>query len=244
MMPAALRPAFWLGSLSLHAAVLVAASHVELRSQSPGPFAADPTVELATDLVTDPAPILTDARSGSIVPPATHLYPLTPDHDAHPRDPSLVHIPLVRAPPVVLAAPKVVAAPRSPHFAIVVSNSPTSASAAAASAAPQSDGIPEPRSDGERLAEEGVSSPARLMSALPTYPPEARAQEVEADVVLVIVVTTSGRVAEAHIVKPSGMGVLDRAALEGVRTGRFAPARQGGRPVAVRMRFTVKFRLP
>ncbi len=93
------------------------------------------------------------------------------------------------------------------------------------------------------LPEEAVSAPARLANPLaPTYPPEARAQELEADVVLAIVVASTGEVVEQRVLKTAG-AVFDDEALRAMRSARFIPAQRDGRRVAVRMRWSVSFRL-
>jgi protein TonB len=111
---------------------------------------------------------------------------------------------------------------------------------------PLSGGLPAPGTvvpDGEVFPEPGVSVPARLLSSTPvSYPPQARAAEVELDVPLELVVDPVGRVVQARGLSRCGYG-LDEAAVRAVRTYRFSPALRGGRPVAVRMRWTVQFRL-
>jgi TonB family protein len=57
-----------------------------------------------------------------------------------------------------------------------------------------------------------------------------------------IVVQTDGRVAAARAVRTVGFG-LDEAVLHAIRAYRFSPALRAGRPVRVRMRWTVQFRL-
>ena len=96
---------------------------------------------------------------------------------------------------------------------------------------------------GEIFAEDRISVPARLLSSASVpYPAAARHAEVEADVQVQLVVGVDGRVDEARVVKPCGYG-LDEAALAGVRNFRFSPALRDGRPVRVRMRWPVQFRL-
>jgi protein TonB len=96
---------------------------------------------------------------------------------------------------------------------------------------------------GEPFGEGDVSERARpIASSLPDYPPAARTAEIEADVELEIVVDAGGRVIAARAVSRNGYG-LDEAALRAVERYRFSPARRGGRPVPVRMRWTVQFRL-
>jgi protein TonB len=93
------------------------------------------------------------------------------------------------------------------------------------------------------LDEKKVSVPARLISSNPVaYPPEARRTEIETDVQVQILVDNEGRVVEAHNLSRDGYG-LDEAAVQAIRTYRFSPALRDGRPVRVRMRWTVQFRL-
>jgi protein TonB len=88
-----------------------------------------------------------------------------------------------------------------------------------------------------------VNAPARLLTrAAVVYPAEARAQEIEADVRVEIVVDEAGRVIAARALSNTGYG-LDDAALHAIRQYRFAPAMKDGHPVRVRMHWTVQFRL-
>jgi protein TonB len=97
--------------------------------------------------------------------------------------------------------------------------------------------------DADAVPEEGVSTPARLArGGAPLYPQLAREKGVEADVPLEIVISPSGAVESARALSHPGYG-LEQAALQGVRSYRFSPAIQGDRPVRVRMRWTVEFRL-
>lgn len=96
---------------------------------------------------------------------------------------------------------------------------------------------------GPLLGEGEVSVPARLLVACPVdYPPAARNAGVEADVPVEVVVDTEGHVVSGAALTRSGYG-LDEAALRAMRGYRFSPARRDGRPVRVRMRWTVQFRL-
>jgi periplasmic protein TonB len=99
-------------------------------------------------------------------------------------------------------------------------------------------------SDGEdTLAANEVSVPAHLIASAPVvYPREARAAELEASVAVEIVIDTHGRVIAARALAAPGYG-LEQAALRAVRAYRFAPAERRGRPVRVRMRWDVLFRL-
>ena len=92
---------------------------------------------------------------------------------------------------------------------------------------------------------ESVEVPARLMASRPVaYPPAARNAGVETDVVLELVVAADGAVSDARVLGPHDHGYgLEAAATEAVRWYRFSPARRAGRPVPVRMRWTVQVRL-
>ena len=137
-------------------------------------------------------------------------------------------------------APQVATAMVPVHFAMVVSNQPDRVGTVSTEGDSRNDA---PATDDTPVAERDVSSPARLTGSLsPVYPASARAQEVEADVVLSIVVTPAGRVTDIQVVRAAGYGFED-AALQAVREARFIPARREGRAVAVRMRWTVAFRL-
>jgi TonB family protein len=64
---------------------------------------------------------------------------------------------------------------------------------------------------------------------------------------LEIVVDTSGSVVEARVARSGAAGpgadLFEQAALAAIRSFRFAPAEVAGRPVRVRMRWPVQFRL-
>jgi len=93
-----------------------------------------------------------------------------------------------------------------------------------------------------------VDTPPRLQRNLPPeelrrrYPEAARAARLEADVRLELVVDEAGQVTSARVLAAVGNG-FDQAAIEAVRQFRFSPATRNGRPLAVRIPWTFKFRL-
>jgi TonB family protein len=228
-MPAqAAKALFLAASMGLHAAALVAvgpaASSSDGWRRSPEP---EFPIEVAPALEVDPSGprVVQDVtRVSEFVPPATPSHPharaVSPRTDAQAQDPSqTAHFTMTVVQQDVHEGPSASAVSR---------NRPTAHAEEPVSAV---------------LPENGVSSPALLTSSLaPPYPPQARAQEVEADVVLSIVVTATGAVADASILRPAGFG-FDEVALRAVQAARFAPAQRDGRRVAVRMRWTVSFRL-
>jgi TonB family protein len=82
-------------------------------------------------------------------------------------------------------------------------------------------------------------SAAELRAA---YPEAARAERLEADVRLELVIDEAGAVASARVVAPAGNG-FDEVAATLARRILFAPATRNGRPQAVRYPLTIKFRL-
>jgi protein TonB len=169
----------------------------------------------------------------------------TPPHDSAPRDPSPVHI-VARdiSPPkadtsAVLTANETAATPR---FAMVVSSGTSGAGDAPRTTAAPGGG-PGNDDGSATLAEEGVDTPARLeRGATPNYPSEARADGVEAEVKLELVVSATGSVENVRVVRRAGHG-LDDAAVVAARQFRFSPAVKRGHAVRVRMSWSVEFRL-
>lgn len=93
------------------------------------------------------------------------------------------------------------------------------------------------------FAERAVDIPARLSHGEPpAYPAAARADGLEGDVLLELVVSRLGEVESARVPRPVGHG-LDEAAVAAARRFRFAPAVKEGQPVRVRVSWTMQFRL-
>jgi protein TonB len=97
--------------------------------------------------------------------------------------------------------------------------------------------------DGAIVPEASVDAPARLVRGLaPAYPEAAHSEGIQGDVLLELIVGTSGEVESARVVRGVGHG-LDEAAVHAMRQFRFAPAIQGGHAVRVRMGWSMQFRL-
>ena len=78
---------------------------------------------------------------------------------------------------------------------------------------------------------------------VPVYPTAALAGGVSADVVLQIDIDALGAVTNAVVTQPAGQG-FDESALAAARTLEFEPAEIDGRPGAIRISFTLRFRPP
>ncbi len=74
------------------------------------------------------------------------------------------------------------------------------------------------------------------------YPEAARRDGVEGDVRLELLVSETGAVTEVRVLTRAGHG-FDEVAPQAARRIVFRPAERGGRPVAVRIPWTLKFRL-
>jgi periplasmic protein TonB len=190
------------------------------------------------------------APEPTVTPPAghaaswhthTHPYPVPASHDWVPHDPSLVHPHDFAASSPhtpAEAAPAVTASDETPRFTIAIGTDDD------AFGSVSTGGVPPSHEDtAEPLPEQSVDGQARLVMGLaPSYPEAARAEGVEGDVRLELVVGVSGAVESARVVRGVGHG-LDEAALRAVRQFRFAPATRGGQPVRVRMGWSMQFRL-
>lgn len=87
----------------------------------------------------------------------------------------------------------------------------------------------------------GVSAPSILSAPQPDYTDEARRARKEGNVVLSLVVDTTGRARNLRVVSPLGFG-LDEKAIEAVKQWRFQPGLKDGKPVNVQLNIEVEFR--
>jgi len=88
----------------------------------------------------------------------------------------------------------------------------------------------------------GVSRPEIISSTPPVYTMLARLNKVTGTVILEATIDEHGNVTEARVLKGLPMG-LDRAAVEAVKTWKFAPAVLHGQPVPVYYVLTINFRV-
>ncbi|UCG88644.1 MAG: energy transducer TonB [Gemmatimonadota bacterium] len=96
-------------------------------------------------------------------------------------------------------------------------------------------------------ADSGFHLPVLTNSESPVaYPVDLYEQQVEASVILRLFVTQEGIVVpeSTRVAETSGYPALDSAALAGVSSMSFAPARQDGQPVAAMFLQPIHFRHP
>ena len=89
-----------------------------------------------------------------------------------------------------------------------------------------------------------VETPPRQLTASSfQYPEDLWDAGVEGETVLRLFVTPAGTVDSTRIERPSGQAAFDRAAVEGARDLRFAPARRGQEAVGAWVLLPVQFRM-
>jgi TonB family protein len=86
-----------------------------------------------------------------------------------------------------------------------------------------------------------IKPPAKVRDVKPVYPEDAKAAGVQGVVIMEVLITTSGQVGTARVLK--GVPMLDQAALDAVHQWEFQPTLLNGAPVPVIMTVTVNFTL-
>ncbi|NOY07452.1 MAG: TonB family protein [Spirochaetes bacterium] len=84
--------------------------------------------------------------------------------------------------------------------------------------------------------------PEFLYKAKLQYPLRAKQLGVEGTVILEADIDGKGKIVNVRIVKKAGFG-FDEAAVDMIKMSEFTPAYSNGKPVPVRMRFTILFKL-
>jgi protein TonB len=87
------------------------------------------------------------------------------------------------------------------------------------------------------------STPRPISTPAPRYPREAQRRGVAGTVLLRVHVGIDGEPGDIDLVQGSGSRDLDRAAVEGVRRWRFAPATRNGQPVESSVQVPIAFNL-
>ena len=88
-----------------------------------------------------------------------------------------------------------------------------------------------------------LTPPELLQDAEAEYPRAARAQRLEATVVLKLTIDTQGTVSDAEVIEPAGHG-FDEAARQASLRFRFAPAKRDGVPIIATIRYPYRFEPP
>jgi len=146
--------------------------------------------------------------------------PPPPQRQPEPTQQAETPSPIVAPPPLVVAPSppvQIVASPTPPP--VVRTPGPPSPAPAAPSPAVES---------------AGDLSSTMITAAPPRYPHESRRRREQGTVVLMVLLSVEGTVADVSVSQSSGFERLDQAALSAVRRWRWSPAHRNGTPVMVR----------
>jgi TonB family protein len=94
-----------------------------------------------------------------------------------------------------------------------------------------------------RFNDPGVTAPVPIEQTPPEYTESAKQAKWQGSVEISIVVDETGKVVDAQIIKPLGMG-LDQQAMLAVWNWKFKPGMKNGEPIPVRSTVQLNFRLP
>jgi periplasmic protein TonB len=86
-----------------------------------------------------------------------------------------------------------------------------------------------------------IRAPQRLVYVPPVYPPVALSAKAEGEVILEATLDETGAVRDLKVIKSHPL--FDRAAIDAVQKWRYSPTRLNGVPVSVIMSITVRFAL-
>lgn len=133
--------------------------------------------------------------------------------------------------------PLVVEPPRTPITPVYGSVGITSEVSALSS-----EPIPTFKGSAPRAGLAGLSTPKCIYCPAPSYTDEARRAHLSGSVTLDVLVTTSGAIENAIVIKGPGLG-LEQKALDSVKKWKLAPATANGKPIASRVVIEVAFRI-
>jgi TonB family protein len=90
----------------------------------------------------------------------------------------------------------------------------------------------------------GESRPARAIQVVsPTYPQSAQARGIEGFVILEVLISERGQVAEAKVLSAEPQGLFEQVAIEAIKKWSFEPGIENGKTVASRIKQKVNFEL-
>ena len=172
--------------------------------------------------------------------PVATLVRLVPEVVELPPPPPPPRAPDVR-PEVVLRTPSPVVAPEP---LVTMPTQPVSVTTSPAPAPEESvPGPPSPAAHGpsQAIANGGDLSSQMISAPPPRYPTESRRHRESGTVVLSVLLSADGTVADIGIARSSGFDRLDRAALNAVRRWRWSPTMRNGAAVMVRGTVEIPF---
>jgi TonB family protein len=218
---------------------LVASSQLTSAASAPAASAAQPSAA-APAASPSAAPVSTSAASSN----ATPGTPKNSRGNAQPPASAQATAPKPQA-------------PRGPAVAALTMSAPTAHSnnQAASAAAPDvpvgvesasvSNIIPDSAQSSGPAAplrqSSGVQQPRLLSAAAPVYPVTARAEKIQGDVSVDLVIDETGKVASMDVI--SGPTLLRKAALDALRTRKYSPGMLDGKPTTTHIVVVIHFQM-
>ena len=208
----------------------------------------DRAIELVPE---EPDPVALPVTLAAAVPPPQIAPALKPEKRTEPKsEPRLERKPESKpeVQPIAVIQPAPVP-PASEAAAVVASVTPVAASSSGFTTAPLSSAAASTAENSSSVANARPStvpvfSPSTYPSdQKPAYPENARRRKQEGIVVLAVEVSAKGRALQVEVETSSGFPLLDKAALDDVRHGRFKPALLDGVPTASHVLVPVRFQL-
>lgn len=189
-------------------------------------------IDAVRQAVIEVAPIMVDMIAA---PEPAKPLPPPPPPSPQPRKVAPAPAPLIAAAPTPTPAPPTFVAPE-----------PTPAPPAPVTAAPAPPAPPAPPA-APPLAPTPKKIPASAVSYLVKprldFPLLSKRARESGDVLLRIVVDVNGRLKDAVVLKSSGFARIDQAALQDIRSARFAPHMEDGKPVEMESTATLAYDL-
>ncbi|MBT3271664.1 MAG: energy transducer TonB [Spirochaetales bacterium] len=126
---------------------------------------------------------------------------------------------------------------------VATSPSPQAPSAATVAAEPEGTVNVQPEAENVFIPFYKVEKRPEFLDQAPLqYPIQAKRERVEGVVIIEADIDEKGKIIDTRVVKKVGFG-FEEAAINMLKASVFSPAIIDGRPVAVRMRFTLEFKL-
>jgi TonB family protein len=88
-----------------------------------------------------------------------------------------------------------------------------------------------------------LTPPRRRRPREPRYPEALKAQEIEADVTVMVTIDAAGTVTSVEIIRPALYPEFNQAAQEAARQEEYDPALRDGVPIPNKLSYTYRFRL-
>jgi protein TonB len=206
------------------------------------PFSRAVDIELVTFQKPNPSPALPDPEAAKPAPKRKpHIQPIPkPKVKTRPKPVAKAEVPPIPAAKPLQPDPIPLPAENETLEETVPIDEALPSQPLPAGASPQSE---DSGDAADNRADVRASEPLYHLNPPPSYPRVARRRNYQGTVVLDVLVTADGVVADVRVAASSGYAILDRSALNTVKAWRFAPARKGRQPIEMWVQVPVRFEL-